>query len=50
MKGILIGAALGLPLAALVLWLMRAAGPLWWIWAWVAWIAFSSCCWRSTPP
>ena len=39
-KGILIGAALGLPLAALVLWLMRAAGPLWWIWAWVVWIAF----------
>ena len=39
-KGILIGAALGLPLAALVLWLMRAAGPLWWIWAWAVWIAF----------
>jgi STE24 endopeptidase len=39
-KGILIGAALGLPLAALVLWLMRAAGPLWWVWAWAAWIAF----------
>ena len=39
-KGILIGAVLGLPLAALVLWLMRAAGPLWWIWAWAAWIAF----------
>ena len=39
-KGILVGAALGLPLAALVLWLMRAAGPLWWIWAWAAWVAF----------
>jgi STE24 endopeptidase len=39
-KGILVGAALGLPLAALVLWLMRAAGPLWWIWAWGVWIAF----------
>ncbi len=39
-KGILVGAALGLPLAALVLWLMRAAGPLWWVWAWVAWTAF----------
>jgi STE24 endopeptidase len=39
-KGILIGAALGLPLAALVLWLMRAAGTLWWIWAWAAWIGF----------
>ena len=39
-KGVLVGAALGLPLAALVLWLMRAAGPLWWIWAWAAWVAF----------
>ncbi|MEO8305047.1 MAG: M48 family metallopeptidase [Betaproteobacteria bacterium] len=39
-KGVAIGAALGLPLAALVLWLMRAAGPLWWIWAWAAWIGF----------
>ena len=39
-KGILVGAALGLPLAALFLWLMRAAGPLWWIWAWAVWIGF----------
>jgi len=39
-KGVLIGAALGLPLAALVLWLMRAAGSLWWVWAWAAWIGF----------
>ena len=22
------------------MWLMRAAGPLWWLWAWAAWIAF----------
>jgi STE24 endopeptidase len=39
-KGILIAAALGLPLAALILWLMRAAGPAWWLWAWGAWIVF----------
>jgi STE24 endopeptidase len=39
-KGILIAAALGLPFAALVLWLMRTAGALWWIWAWAVWIAF----------
>ena len=39
-KGIVIGTVLGLPLAALVLWLMGAAGPLWWIWAWVVWIGF----------
>jgi STE24 endopeptidase len=39
-KGILVGAALGLPLAALVLWLMGGAGPLWWIWTWAVWIGF----------
>jgi STE24 endopeptidase len=39
-KGVLVGAALGLPLAAVVLWLMRAAGPLWWLWVWVVWIGF----------
>jgi STE24 endopeptidase len=39
-KGVLVGAALGLPFAALVLWLMGAAGPLWWLWAWVVWVAF----------
>ena len=39
-KGVLIGAALGVPLAALVLWLMHAAGMLWWLWVWAAWIAF----------
>jgi STE24 endopeptidase len=39
-KGVLIGALLGLPLAALVLWLMRVAGPTWWLWAWAVWIGF----------
>jgi STE24 endopeptidase len=39
-KGALVAAALGLPLAALVLWLMRSAGALWWLWAWAVWIAF----------
>jgi STE24 endopeptidase len=39
-KGVAIGAALGLPLAALVMWLMRAAGPWWWILAWAVWIGF----------
>jgi STE24 endopeptidase len=32
--------ALGVPLLALVLWLMRAAGDLWWAYAWGAWVAF----------
>ena len=39
-KGIALGAVLGLPLAALVLWLMESAGPLWWLYAWLAWSAF----------
>jgi STE24 endopeptidase len=39
-KGVLVGAAIGLPLAALVLWLMGAAGTWWWLWAWAAWTGF----------
>jgi STE24 endopeptidase len=40
-KGILIGALLGLPLIAAVLWLMAEAGSLWWLWAWGLWSAFN---------
>jgi len=40
-KGTLLAALIGLPLAALVLWLMGAAGPLWWLGAWGAWTAFN---------
>jgi STE24 endopeptidase len=40
LKGALIAAALGVPLAALVLWLMARAGTLWWLYAWLAWVAF----------
>ena len=39
-KGALIAAALGVPLVALILWLMARAGNLWWLYAWVAWVAF----------
>jgi STE24 endopeptidase len=39
-KGIAVGAALGLPLVLVVLWLMRSAGAYWWIFVWVAWMAF----------
>ncbi len=39
-KGIAVATALGLPLLVLVLWLMRVAGPLWWLWAWAAWMGF----------
>ncbi|MFP5462210.1 MAG: M48 family metallopeptidase [Gammaproteobacteria bacterium] len=41
LRGAAIGAALGLPLAAAALWLMRSAGQSWWLWVWALWIAFS---------
>lgn len=40
-KGALVGGAIGLPIAALVLWLMQAAGALWWLWAWGVWMGFN---------
>ena len=39
-KGLAVGAALGVPLAFVVLWLMRGAGAYWWIFVWIAWMAF----------
>ena len=39
-KGTLVGSLLGLPIAALVIALMRWAGGTWWLWAWAAWMAF----------
>jgi STE24 endopeptidase len=39
-KGVLVSAILGLPILLVVLWLMRAAGPWWWAWAWLAWMGF----------
>ncbi|MEH6461634.1 M48 family metallopeptidase [Chitinimonas sp. JJ19] len=39
-KSTLLGAALGLPLIALILWLMEASGSLWWLYAWAVWVAF----------
>jgi len=40
-KGLLVGALIGLPIAALILWLMGAAGHTWWLWAWGAWMGFN---------
>ena len=39
-KGLVLGAIIGLPFAALVLWLMAHSGGLWWLWTWGAWVAF----------
>jgi STE24 endopeptidase len=40
-KHALLGALLGLPLLVLVLWLMGRMGELWWLYVWLAWIAFN---------
>ena len=40
-KGLAVGAVIGLPLAAAVLWIMGATGPWWWLWAWGMWAAFN---------
>lgn len=40
-KSAVLGVAIGLPIAALILWLMGAAGPLWWLWAWTVWMGFN---------
>ncbi|MEY3629314.1 MAG: hypothetical protein RLY91_1080 [Pseudomonadota bacterium] len=40
-KEAILGALLGVPLIAAVLWLMAEAGTLWWLWAWALWTGFS---------
>ena len=40
-KSTLIGIVIGLPIVALILWLMGSAGKLWWLWAWCAWMGFN---------
>jgi STE24 endopeptidase len=41
LKSSLIGALIGLPIAALILWVMGAAGWAWWLWAWGIWMGFN---------
>jgi STE24 endopeptidase len=41
-KSLVLTALLGLPLLAAVLWLMRSAGDLWWIYAWLLWVGFNA--------
>ncbi|WP_027804033.1 M48 family metallopeptidase [Paraburkholderia dilworthii] len=40
LKGVLLGAAFGLPLLFVVLWLMNQAGNFWWLWTWIVWVVF----------
>ncbi len=41
LKGTAVGAVIGLPMLALILWLMGAAGSAWWLWAFGAWALFN---------
>jgi STE24 endopeptidase len=40
-RSALLATLVGAPLAAVVLWLMGAAGAWWWLWAWAVWMGFS---------
>lgn len=40
-KGSLIGAVMGLPLVALIIYFMDQAGSIWWLWAWGVWALFN---------
>lgn len=41
LKSTVLGAAIGIPVAALILWLMGAAGSYWWLWTWSVWMALN---------
>ena len=41
LKSTVLGAAIGLPVAALILFLMGATGRYWWLWAWCVWMALN---------
>ena len=40
-KQTVLGAALGVPLLLLVLWLMARMGEMWWLYVWLAWMGFN---------
>jgi STE24 endopeptidase len=41
LKSTAVGIVVGLPIIALILWLMGSAGSLWWLWAWAVWMGFN---------
>jgi STE24 endopeptidase len=41
LKGLALALALGGPLVFVILYLMQRAGPLWWLYAWFVWMAFT---------
>ncbi|WP_413879992.1 M48 family metallopeptidase [Candidatus Aalborgicola defluviihabitans] len=40
-KSLLLSALIGLPFVTLVLWMMGATGPWWWLWVWGVWMGFN---------
>lgn len=41
LKSTAVGLLIGLPLVALMLWIMGSIGAMWWLWAWGAWMVFN---------
>ncbi len=41
LKTTLVGILVGLPIVALMLWIMGSTGTWWWFWAWGAWMGFN---------
>jgi len=40
-KSMLVGVIIGLPIVALILWIMGSTGAWWWLWAWGVWMGFN---------
>lgn len=40
-KSLLVGLVTGLPIVALILWIMGSTGAWWWLWAWGVWMGFN---------
>ena len=40
-KSLLLSALIGLPFITLVIWMMGATGPWWWLWVWGVWMGFN---------
>jgi STE24 endopeptidase len=40
-KSLVLSALIGLPFITLVIWMMGATGPWWWLWVWGVWMGFN---------
>ena len=41
LKSLVVGLVIGLPIVALILWIMGSTGAWWWLWAWGVWMGFN---------